>query len=252
MTLSMPGARRIGILQTANGDVEFARSFPSDGENVGAQLTSLRPQWEIDVIPVTEGVFPPSVYAHDAYVITGSPASVHDALPWIKQLGVFIRELHTARVPTVGLCFGHQAIAAALGATVGRNQDGWALGVASTHFECHERWMDPPQDAVVLYAAHNEQVTALPSEARQLGGNAFCPVGSFAVGDHFFTTQYHPEFSEAFMQGLVGHVSTTVDASVIDTARQQLRQTVDAHIFVRWIVQFLEVERPFRSGQYRG
>jgi GMP synthase-like glutamine amidotransferase len=236
--------KRIGVLHTYNGDFEFARLFPNDGEKIGARFKVFRPHWEIEVIPVTEGVIPSTVLAHDAYVITGSPASVNEALPWIEKLGVFIRELHAAQVPTIGLCFGHQAIATALGGTVSPNPGGWGLGIGSMQFERQEFWMAPQRDRAVLYAAHNEQVTALPPEAKRLGGDAFCPVGSFTVGDHFFTTQFHPEFSEEFMMAMIDYMSTQVDASVIANARLRLRQTVDADLFVGWMVQFMEMTRP--------
>ena len=74
----------------------------------------------------------------------------------------FIQDLDRHRTPTVGACFGHQAIAVALGGRVGKNPKGWGLGIAPTRFLRHLRWMDPAHPKLDLYSAHNEQVLEMP------------------------------------------------------------------------------------------
>ena len=125
----------MAVLLTNNDTSAFAAHFPNDGQKVVQLLQPLRPDWSFDVVSVKDGVFPSGPEAFDGYVITGSPASVNDdSLPWLGELLDFIRAVDAARQPLVGLCFGHQAVARALGGQVARNAAGWGLGTAPTHW----------------------------------------------------------------------------------------------------------------------
>ena len=236
--------RRIAILLTNDDDSAFALTYPNDGEKFSARLRALRPDWVYEVLSVKDGVFPPCAPAYDGYLVTGSPASVNNAtLPWVEPLMAFIRELDRFQVPTVGLCFGHQAIAKALGGVVGHNPGGWCLGVAETDVEHAEGWMQPEKSHLNLFAAHNEQVLTPPAQARVLSQSDFCPVGSFAIGQHFFTSQYHPEISRQFMTDLLVFLDGKLDAALIAQARSQVNNPLDDELMFRWIVQFLEMPR---------
>ena len=233
----------IGILITNTDDSEFAHRHPLDPEKFRALLQPLRPGWAFDAVWVKDGVFPDNVGDFDGYVITGSPASANGDEPWIARLLTFIREIDAARLPTVGVCFGHQAIALALGGDVGMNPGGWGFGVAATQFTRIEPWMVPLRATLDLYAAHNEQVTRLPEGAVVLGGSAFCPVGSYRIGTQFFTTQYHPEMSAEFMAALVEELAGYVGPDVTARAREQIQRSADGPIFAEWALRFLEMNR---------
>lgn len=203
----------IAILMTNTDESEFAQSHPKDGEKFAAMLRSVRPGWKVTVFAVKDGIFPPGDARFDGWLITGSPASVHDGAGWIGQLKRLIRRLSAEKQPIFGACFGHQAIAAALGGEVGPNPGGWVFGPTDTEME---------GAPIRLYAAHVEQVTRLPAGARPLGGNAECPVGSFAIGDHILTTQYHPEMSHDFAAALIEEYADDLPAAVIARARDGL------------------------------
>jgi GMP synthase-like glutamine amidotransferase len=154
-----------------------------------------------------------------------------------------IRKFDAAETPMVGCCFGHQAIAKALGGTVAKNPKGWGFGVAPTHVSQNESWMKPAQSKVNLFAAHNEQVTVLPASAVVVGGDDFCPAGSFKVGQHFLTTQYHPEMTKEFFVGLTHAFEKYIGADVAMRAREQAETPTDSLIFAQWMAQFLEMPR---------
>ena len=235
---------RIAVLLTNDDTSAFAAHFPNDGQKVVQLLQPLRPSWTFEVVPVKDGVLPASAQAFDGYVVTGSPASVNDdSLPWVGQLLGFIREVHAARQPLIGLCFGHQAVARALGGQVARNAAGWGLGTAVTHWAQPRAWMHPPLATTTLMAAHNEQVTRMPEGAECLGGSDFCPIGSMQIGQHIWTTQYHPEMPLVFMQALLGHLADKLDADTIARAHASLGQAADVPLFGQWMVQFLEHAR---------
>ncbi|MBK8438917.1 MAG: hypothetical protein IPL38_05195 [Rhodobacter sp.] len=111
--------------------------------------------------------------------------------------------------PAFGARFGHQAIAKALGGTVERFPGGWVFGLAKMEVE---GW------PIRLYAAHNEQVTALPAGAEPLGGNAACPFGAFRIGGHILTTQYHPEITPHFAAALAAEYADKLPAEVAGRA----------------------------------
>ncbi len=238
---------RIAVLLTNDDTSPFAAHFPNDGQKVVQLLQPLRPGWTFEVVPVKDGVLPASAQAFDGYVVTGSPASVNDdSLPWVGQLLGFIREVHAARQPLIGLCFGHQAVARALGGQVVRNAAGWGLGTAATHWAQSRGWMHPPLATITLMAAHNEQVTRMPEGAECLGGSDFCPIGSMQIGQHIWTTQYHPEMPRVFMQALLGHLADKLDADTIARAHASLANAADVPLFGQWMVQFLEHARETR------
>lgn len=224
---------RIAILVTNTDDSAFAEAHPKDGEKFSDLLRDARPDWEFDIYEVKDGVFPETLDGLDGVLITGSPASVHDGSPWIARLESLIRELEAKKLPTYGTCFGHQAIATALGGQVGYNPQGWVLGTVKT---------DLLDKGTVLraYAAHKEQVTELPDGARIIAKAEGCPVAGFAIGNHLLTTQYHPEMTDGFIAALVDEMASDTDPTVIDRARQSLRQPADRTIWAEQIARFFE------------
>ena len=233
----------IGILVTNTDKSDFAKARPSDGEKFRALLQPLRPDWQFTAVMVRDGEFPKSIHDFDGYVITGSPASANGGEAWIDRLMSFIRELDAALVPTIGICFGHQAIARALGGRVGKNPEGWGFGISPTHFTVHESWMQPSQETLNLYAAHTEQVIVLPTNAETLGGSAFCPVGSYKVGNHIFTTEYHPEMTPEFITDLSYEIEKSIGNPIAERAREQFKTAADGRIFAQWMAQFFEMSR---------
>ena len=225
-------ALHIAVLMTNTDESEFAQSHPKDGQKFTAMIHSVRPGWQVSVFSVKDGHFPPADMRFDGWLITGSPASVHDGEAWIDALKALIRSIDERRQPLFGACFGHQAIAEALGGQVGRNPGGWVFGLTETQME---------GAPIRLYSSHVQQVTALPAGARVTGGNAECPIGSFAVGDHILTTQYHPEMSHEFITALVEEYADDLPAEVTQRARAALSSgRADSSRIAERIARFFE------------
>lgn len=221
----------IAVLMANTDESEFAARHPKDGSKFETLLHEARPDWRVSVYSVKDGQFPAKDARYDGWIITGSPASVHDGDAWVGQLFALIRRLVADGQPLFGACFGHQAIATALGGVVGYNPGGWVFGLTETQME---------GQPIRLYAAHKEQVLVLPKGAVVTGGNADCPVGSFAIGDKVLTTQYHPEMTPDFIAALVEELSGDLPAPVITAARQSLDQTADRDRITARIVRFFE------------
>ena len=222
---------RIAILMANTDESDFAQRWPKDGEKFANLLAPLRPDWQFTTLSVKDGVFPANIAEYDGYIITGSPASVHDPDPWVDRLMDLIRQIIAARRPLFGACFGHQAVAKAQGGTVTRNPGGLVFGLAETTLE---------GAPIRLYAAHVEQVTALPPGAEPLGGNADCPVGAFRIGPAVLTTQYHPEITPEFAAALVEEYADKLPPPVTAQARASLAVRADRDRMARRIVEFFE------------
>ena len=235
--------RRIAILNNNTDTSAFAQRFPDDGQKVAAGLRAQRPDWQYEVWHARDDALPPDPDVYQGWVLTGSVASVHDDAPWMRRLGALVRHLHHRQVPLVGLCFGHQMVAHALGGQVGASPGGWRIGTAPTHYHpaaCAALpWMQPAQASITLFAAHQEQVLQPPPGAKVLGGDDFAPSAALRIGQHIFTTQYHPELSRDFMLALLDEHATLWPAPLVAQARQQVQQPVDATLFMRWAAQFL-------------
>ncbi len=231
---------KIGILVTNTDNSAYAQSQPRDGEKFTRLIHSVRSDWKCLVYLCPDGQFPSDLHECDAYIIGGSPASVNDNALWIAQLFEVIRKLHQQEIPIVGCCFGHQAIAKALGGAVNDNPGSMIFGVSETIFTHSMKWMQPKHRSLALFAAHGEQVSKLPVDARIIGEGTACPVGSFVIGNHIMTTEYHPEMTKDFFMGLTYAFENEVGSGIAAEARRQGQTETDGPIFAEWMARFFE------------
>jgi GMP synthase-like glutamine amidotransferase len=221
----------LAVLMTNTDESDFAQAHPKDGQKFQAMIHTVRPDWQVTVFSVKDGVFPAENARFDGWIIGGSPASVHDPEVWIERLFGLIRRLVAEGQPVFGACFGHQAVAMALGGVVGRNPGGWVFGLTETVME---------GQTCRLYAAHVEQVLSLPPRAQALGGNADCAVGSYAIGERVLCTQYHPEMTHEFATALVQEYAPKLPADVAAQAEASLDQRADSPWIAERIARFFE------------
>ena len=190
-------------------------------------------------VPVHEGTFPDDPDEHDAWLITGSVRGVYEDEPWIHRLLDLVRDLHAARAPTVGVCFGHQAIAQALGGRVER-VDTWGLGNRAVRLAGRESWMEPGHDEPGVFYCHRDQVLDLPTGARVLGSSDHCPVAALAIGDHLLGIQAHPEFSAHYADILYrGRYTSSSPPGVLDDALATLDAPLHRVDVAAWMLRFL-------------
>ncbi|MGC6485663.1 MAG: glutamine amidotransferase-related protein [Candidatus Puniceispirillales bacterium] len=189
---------------------------------------------------VRDGVFPESIADHDAFLITGSPAGTYDSHDWIQTLRDLIREIHAARKPLVGICFGHQMIADALGGSSGKSPKGWGLGVRRAAISDAPAWLDDMGSSFDLLYVHQDQVTAVPPDAVVIAGNTFCPIAAFTLGDHIFCMQGHPEFTAEAVEAIIDFRTDRIAADVGSEAKATLHLPHDSQKMGRAIVRFID------------
>jgi GMP synthase-like glutamine amidotransferase len=138
--------------------------------------------------------FPDSVHDAEGWLITGSRHGAYDDLPFIPPLEALIRQAVDETVPLVGICFGHQIVAQALGGRVEKFHGGWAVGPQEYDFD---------GQPLRLNAWHQDQVIEPPAGAEVIATHPFCPYAGLRYADRALTVQAHPEFDDGFIAGLI-------------------------------------------------
>lgn len=236
---------KIGLLNacTPAEEVEFNASEYDNFRN----FLDLVPN-EIDLAHyrITEMEFPAEPTECDGYLITGSPKGVYDSNPWIAELGDFIRASHTAGIKLVGICFGHQILAHALGGHAEKSDKGWGMGLRDFEIQANEtpEWLTLPADngECNLYFCHQDQVTKLPKNATRLAGSEFCPNAMFSIGDQVLGMQGHPEFTQKTMVDTVDFFNGKLESDFLEEVSGTVgngKSADDVHA-ARWVVEFLQ------------
>ena len=230
----------LAVLMTNTDESAFAQGHPKDGEKFATLIHRVRPEWQVTPFAAKDGVFPDDISAFDGVMITGSPASVHDAEPWVAQLLGLIKEMYEARIPMFGACYGHQAIALALGGVVEANPSGWVFGL--THSEVHQAvdWMDGLPSPFAQYGAHIEAVSKLPEGAEVLTTSDACAITGYRIGNSVYTTQNHPEMSAEFIAALIAEYESKLPEDVVAVAKASLKSEADTQAYAETIARFFE------------
>jgi GMP synthase-like glutamine amidotransferase len=171
-----------------------------------------------------QGELPPRVNTDELYLIPGSLDSAYDDKPWIVDLLRWVERAYARGAKMMGVCFGHQVIARALGGEVKPYDGGMGVGVRASRVldETMNRYF-PNQEMRLLYS-HHDQVTALPQGAELCATSGFCKNESFRIGRQVITFQGHPEFTVAYSRHLLTNCSDDLDESVKSAGLQTLDQ----------------------------
>lgn len=185
------------------------------------------------------GEFPSSIDQCDVWLISGSPSSVYERSLWIENLIDLVKQLTYANKPLVGICFGHQVIATALGGNVEKSDRGWGVGMAHYGVDQQAQWMQPSLEQYNIWVFHEDQVTQLPDGAQILSGNDFCPAFLVQYNPVTMSIQGHPEFFKGFFT----RVLTSDEFDSMPEVRAQglanLEGEHDGPVLFSWIAEFL-------------
>jgi GMP synthase-like glutamine amidotransferase len=223
---------KIAILETGRPPGALAEQFGDYPKMFGHMLGD---GFEIERFDAELGELPDPA-SDSAYLITGSPAGVYEPLPWIDPLRQFIRAAGQAKM--IGICFGHQAMAEALGGQVEKSEKGWGAGLHRYSVVTRERWMDDAGN-ISIPASHQDQVVIQPPNTDVTVMSNFTEFAGLAWTDRpAISFQFHPEFSPAFAKALIEKRYDLVPNP--EAAIASLDAPNDNARVAAWIRRFLE------------
>lgn len=228
---------RVGLLVCDHVSPEF-RDIAGDYPDMFRRLFASYPGIDLVDYDLPGGDFPSAPSECDAWITTGSRHSVYDQIDWIGRLAGLVRDIAGSERPYVGVCFGHQMIAQALGGRVEKAPAGWGVGVKAVEVTDPPPWF--PLESFRILNSHADQVTRLPAGAVVRGGNRHCPVSLMTVGDRMAGIQGHPEFTPEYAEALlVARRGKVIPADVADAALASLAEETDAASVADGIVDFI-------------
>ena len=202
------GALRIGILETGPLDPHLAAIDGPYSAMFARLLRLWRPRSSIAAWNVYQDAFPDSAAACDLWIVTGSRYGVYEDPPWMRALAELLRDAHANETPAIGVCFGHQILAHALGGRVIKSDKGWGCGVRRYRLtDAAGALATRLGDETRLLAIHQDQVVEAPPASRVWLSSEFTPIAGLAYGPADAPTalsvQPHPEFSPALLSALL-------------------------------------------------
>lgn len=204
--------------------------------------------WAITPLRCFEGQSLPDPNDFDGYIISGSRCSVYDDIPWIHNLMGFVRECWNRDSKVVGICFGHQLIAHALGGEARKADAGWGFGIHRSAITGHRPWMDNsadmPADHYNLIVIHQDQVVTVPKGFDTLATSDFCPNSLIVADGKMLGIQGHPEFSKAFCKFRADHRRELIGEDVYQSALDSLAsKNTHAKGVMGWVRRFLSADQ---------
>jgi GMP synthase-like glutamine amidotransferase len=210
-------------------------SFPDMFERMIAAADS---EASYETVRLADGEALPDPATLQAILITGSAAGAYDDLDWIAQLEGFVRAAYDKRIPMVGVCFGHQLMAQALGGTVRKSDKGWGIGR-------HVYDVAPGNgviegERIAIACSHQDQVITAPAAAKTILSSAFTPhAGLLYDNGAALSVQPHPEFTADFANVCCSIRRGDAPDTVVATAKASLQQPLDHAALGGAIARFL-------------
>jgi len=174
-------------------------------------------------------------------IITGSAAMVTDRHAWSEALAGWLRDAAHAGMPLLGICYGHQLLAHALGGDVGNNPAGREMGTVQLDLlpaAAGDPLFRGLPERFTAQTTHLQTVLRLPEGAIPLAASPQDRIHAFRWRASTWGLQFHPEFAAAHMRGYIAARADALaregrcgarlarDVSAAPHARQVLRRFV--------------------------
>ena len=236
---------RLGIIQAGKVDPALVSKHGEYPPMFQEYLRPAGPELEFRSYGTVDGELPESPHECDAWLITGSKFGTYDDQPWIPELRSFLREVRKAGLPMIGICFGHQILAEALGGRSAKSGKGWGVGVHGYTVHKKPEWMRDAPAEISFHAFHQDQVYEVPDDAHVLASSPFCEYAMLAYGDpdmpDAVSIQPHPEFGTEYARDLVAlrAQQNIIPADVGDPALASFGTPVHGKGFAEWCLAYL-------------
>ncbi len=230
---------KIGILQCDSVRAQFQVRHGDYPVMIEALFRQVSPVVTFKTYDVTEGRYPSNIDECNAYITTGSKASVYDDEEWITRLQAFIIRLRREEKKLLAICFGHQLVAQAFGGKVVKSTKGWGVGVHTIQVALTKPWMEPPLTTCNVLVSHQDQVAKLPVGAALIAESPFCPHAMFQLDDAILAIQGHPEFTKAYASDLMGFRRDLLGEPLYKAGIESLKNMTDEVTIAHWMMAFI-------------
>jgi len=194
-----------------------------------------------EAIKLSDGQPLPDPVTLDATLVMGSGAGVYDThYPWMDPLRDYIRAAYAARTPMLGICFGHQIIADALGGDVRKSEKGWGLGRHVYAVKSRPAPIGGTLPEFAIACSHQDQVIAPPTDAVTFLSSDFTPhAGLMYRNGRTMSLQPHPEFEDDYALALAELRRGKASDDVVDTALKSISRKSDSREMAEYLAAFL-------------
>ena len=230
---------KLGILKTDTVRPEWVGEYGEYPDMFIELLGTRDPTLEFVVYDVMIGEYPTDLDEVDAYLMTGSKFSVYEQEAWIIELQAFVARLVDAGKKLVGICFGHQMVARALGGVAEKAAAGWGVGLHQHVFHERPAWMDDGPAEFSVVVSHQDQVLEPAPGSRTLAGSEFCPNAVCQLGDQVLTFQGHPEFVPAYSREIMEFRRELIGEDNYHNGLRSLAESPETDRMAHWILTFL-------------
>lgn len=234
---------KIGILKCDSVDTRLTKDHGEYSDMFIDLLSAINPSLTFSIYDIERHQFPQMLSECDAYLITGSRHGAYEKHSWIPPLEQLIRSIKSnPTIKLLGICFGHQIIAQALGGEVKKSSKGWGLGVSTTNVSTDSIpvWANlNKKEQLNLIVIHQDQVIEAPKHSHVILKNDFCPNYMLNIAPNILTIQGHPEFNKAYLQSLMNIKQDIIPKTTLLEATKSLEKHTDEKIIAHWFSEFL-------------
>lgn len=232
---------KIGILQCDDVRSSLSPDFGEYSDMIAERLFLQNETFEFHTYQAHHGILPECVEECDAYILTGSRYSVFDSdVLWINGLMNFVVRLNKAQIKTIGICFGHQIIAEAMGGKVERADCGWVIGVHEATIKQQRSFMQPSKESFHIAMMCEDQVQKIGEEAIILASGPQCEYAMLQYGEHILSVQGHPEFSPDFAKSLLNIRQGELPSKRYERGSKSFSEhSLDSDLVFSWFAHFL-------------
>jgi GMP synthase (glutamine-hydrolysing) len=194
--------KQIALIKTGC-TIEQIKPKHGDFEDWFAEGLGVSGLLQIDVFNQQQ---PPSPENLAGIVITGSPVMVSSRLDWSERTAAWLYQAVQTGIPVLGVCYGHQLLANALGGRAGPNPAGRQIGTVNVQIidkKGNDSLMGHLPSTFAAHTSHSEVVLELPPGAQRLATSPLDDNFSIRYAEKVWGVQFHPEFSAPVMSDYI-------------------------------------------------